>query len=71
MNNTMSNIDWLIIAAYLLGVVGLGIAAGFLHRRVEEAADRDGVVTFFPGLDHLVEHAARRKTVHGDDGVVM
>src|SRR6267142_6529952 len=33
MNNPMSNVDWAIIAIYLLGVVGLGIAAGFLRRK--------------------------------------
>src|ERR1700743_3655135 len=29
----MSPIDWLIIAVYLLGVVGLGVAAGFQRRK--------------------------------------
>src|SRR5208282_722744 len=45
--------------------------AGFLHRRIEEAADGDGVVTFFSGLDHLVENAARCKAIHGNDGIVL
>ncbi len=31
----MSGLDWAIIAIYLLGVVGLGIAAGFLRRKNE------------------------------------
>src|SRR6266481_499635 len=35
MNNGMSGLDWAIIAIYLLGVVGLGIAAGFLRRKNE------------------------------------
>lgn len=32
MNTGMTQLDWAIIAFYLLGVVGLGIAAGFLRR---------------------------------------
>jgi solute:Na+ symporter, SSS family len=31
----MSTLDWTLIAAYLIAVSGLGIAAGFLHRRNE------------------------------------
>src|SRR5882672_1908141 len=34
-NNGMSSLDWGIIAAYLLGVVGLGIGAGFRRRKNE------------------------------------
>jgi SSS family solute:Na+ symporter len=33
MNTGMSQIDWAIIALYLLAVVGLGVAAGFLRRQ--------------------------------------
>ena len=33
MNAGMTPLDWTIIVAYLLGVVGLGFAAGFLQRR--------------------------------------
>jgi solute:Na+ symporter, SSS family len=33
MNNPMSSLDWVIIAIYLLAVVGLGVAAGFLRRK--------------------------------------
>src|SRR5882724_193156 len=33
MNNPMSSLDWTIIAAYLLAVVGLGVAAGFVRRK--------------------------------------
>ncbi len=35
MNDPMSRIDWTIIAIYMLGVVGLGVAAGFLRRKNE------------------------------------
>lgn len=38
-NNPMSSIDWAIIAVYLLGVVGLGIAAGFLQRKGERGGE--------------------------------
>jgi len=34
----MSQADWIIIIAYLLGVVGLGVAAGFLRRRGGEGS---------------------------------
>jgi len=33
MNNPMGSLDWTIIAAYLLAVVGLGVAAGFVRRK--------------------------------------
>src|ERR1700743_2530906 len=35
----MSPIDWLIIAVYLLGVVGLGVAAGVLRRTHERGGE--------------------------------
>ncbi|HWX22623.1 MAG TPA: sodium/solute symporter [Candidatus Binatia bacterium] len=35
MNDPMSRVDWTIVAIYMLGVVGLGVAAGFLHRKNE------------------------------------
>jgi len=35
MNDPMSRVDWAIIAIYMLGVVGLGVAAGFLRRKNE------------------------------------
>ena len=38
MNTTMSPIDWAIIGIYLCGVVGLGVAAGFLRRKGERGA---------------------------------
>jgi solute:Na+ symporter, SSS family len=39
MNNPMSSLDWAIIAIYLLAVVGLGVAAGFLRRRGERGGE--------------------------------
>ena len=39
MNSGMSGLDWTIIAVYLLGVVGLGIAAGFLRRKHETGGE--------------------------------
>jgi SSS family solute:Na+ symporter len=39
MNKPMDNLDWMIIAAYLLAVVGLGVAAGFLRRKHERGGE--------------------------------
>src|SRR5262245_64891294 len=39
MNNPMSSVDWAIIAIYLLGVVGLGMAAGFMQRKGERGGE--------------------------------
>lgn len=39
MNNPMSHLDWTIIAAYLIGVVGLGMVAGFLRRKGERGGE--------------------------------
>src|SRR5271170_5470324 len=39
MSGPMSNLDWAIIAAYLLAVVGLGVAAGFLRRKNEHGGE--------------------------------
>jgi SSS family solute:Na+ symporter len=39
MNPSMSSLDWLIVAIYLLAVVGLGIAAGFLWRKNERGGE--------------------------------
>ncbi|HEY3932768.1 MAG TPA: sodium/solute symporter, partial [Verrucomicrobiae bacterium] len=39
MNNPMSNLDWTIIVAYLLAVVGLGVTAGFLRRKNERGGE--------------------------------
>jgi len=38
-NITISTIDWAIIALYLLAVVGLGVAAGFLRRKGERGGE--------------------------------
>jgi SSS family solute:Na+ symporter len=38
-NNPMSSMDWAIIAVYLLGVVGLGVAAGFMRRKNERGGE--------------------------------
>lgn len=35
----MTKIDWTIIAIYLLAVVGLGVAAGFIHRKGETGGE--------------------------------
>ena len=39
MNNPLSHLDWAIIAAYLLAVVGLGVAAGFQRRKGERGGE--------------------------------
>ena len=39
MNSRMSGLDWSIIVLYLLAVVGLGIAAGFLRRKGEQGGE--------------------------------
>src|ERR1700720_1417087 len=39
MNRSMSSLDWAIIAAYLLAVVGLGIAAGLLRQKGERGGE--------------------------------
>src|SRR6202166_167164 len=38
-NNPMTNLDWVIIAAYLLVIVGLGVAAGFMRRTNERGGE--------------------------------
>lgn len=39
MNTSVSSLDWTIIALYLLAVVGLGVAAGFLRRQGERGGE--------------------------------
>src|ERR1700687_2999651 len=39
MNNAMSNVDWAIIGVYLLAIVVLGIAAGFMCRKSERGGE--------------------------------
>src|SRR3984957_31472 len=39
MNQSMSHLDWSIIAIYLVAVVGLGVAAGFMRRKGERGGE--------------------------------
>src|SRR5689334_6398725 len=39
MNSGMGGLDWTIVALYLVGVVGLGVAAGFLRRTGERGGE--------------------------------
>ena len=39
MNNPLGSLDWTIIAVYMLAVVGLGVAAGFLRRTGERGGE--------------------------------
>src|SRR2546430_17606509 len=39
MNSGMGGLDWTIIALYLLGIVGLGVAAAFLRRKNEKGGE--------------------------------
>ncbi len=36
MTSGMTHLDWGIIAAYMIGVVGIGVAAGFFRSRTTE-----------------------------------
>lgn len=45
MNTPVSHLDWAIIAIYLFAVVGLGVAAGFLHRNGRGARSFDNLIT--------------------------
>src|ERR1700758_4641129 len=64
----MSNLDWTIIAAYLLAVVGLGVCARFLQRR--KAGASEGGEYFLAGnsltwpVIGLAMFAANISTVH-------
>lgn len=68
MNNPMSHLDWTIIVAYLLAVVGLGIAAGFMRRK--SASGGEGGNYFLAGntlawpVIGLAMFAANISTVH-------
>lgn len=68
MNTPVSRIDWAIIAAYLVGVVGLGVAAGFLRRQGERGGE--GGHYFLAGntltwpIIGLAMFAANISTVH-------
>ena len=65
MTEAMSRWDWGIIAAYLVGVVGLGIAAGFLRRRGGEGSHYflAGNTLTWPVIG-LAMFAANISTVH-------
>src|SRR5580658_9706202 len=39
MNQSMSHLDWSIIAIYLIAVVGLGVVAGFMRRKGERGGE--------------------------------
>src|SRR5580658_505361 len=68
MNAPMSSLDWLIVAVYLVAVVGLGIAAGFLRRK--NARGGEGGHYFLAGntlawpVIGLAMFAANISTVH-------
>jgi solute:Na+ symporter, SSS family len=68
MTTPMSQVDWAIIAIYLLGVVGLGTAAGFLRRRNERGGEGGhyflaGNTLTWPAIG-LAMFAANISTVH-------
>ncbi|HEY4415992.1 MAG TPA: sodium/solute symporter [Verrucomicrobiae bacterium] len=68
MNDSMSHLDWVIIAVYLLAVVGIGVAAGFMRRK--PAAGGEGGNYFLAGnslkwpVIGLAMFAANISTVH-------
>jgi len=68
MNTPVSHLDWAIISLYLAAVVGLGIAAGFMHRRGERGGE--GGHYFLAGntlgwpIIGLAMFAANISTVH-------
>jgi len=68
MNTSVNLIDWIIIIAYLLAVVGLGVAAGFLRRKGERGGE--GGHYFLAGntlgwpIIGLAMFAANISTVH-------
>ena len=68
MNSPMSNVDWVIIALYLLAVVGLGVSAGFWRRQNERGGEGGhyflaGNTLAWPGIG-LAMFAANISTVH-------
>ena len=68
MNVPLGRFDWAIICLYLLGVVGLGVAAGFLRRKGERGGE--GGHYFLAGntlgwpIIGLAMFAANISTVH-------
>jgi len=65
MTGAMSQLDWGIIAVYLVGVVGLGVAAGFMRRRGGEGSHYflAGNTLTWPVIG-LAMFAANISTVH-------
>jgi Na+/proline symporter len=68
MNNPMSNLDWAIIAIYLLAMVGLGMAAGLVRRKGRRGGDEGryflaGNTLAWPVIG-LAMFAANISTVH-------
>src|SRR5438445_3791069 len=68
MSNPMSNVDWAIVAVYLFGVAGLGVAAGFLRRKNERGGEAGhyflaGNTLAWPVIG-LAMFAANISTVH-------
>src|SRR6266849_7546867 len=68
MNSLMSNIDWAVIAIYLIAVVGLGVLAGFVRQKNERGGE--GGHYFLAGntlkwpMIGLAMFAANISTVH-------
>ena len=65
MNTGMTKLDWAIIVGYLLGVVGIGVAAGFRRRRSTEGGHyflADNMLTW--PIIGLAMFAANISTVH-------
>ena len=65
MHDSLTNFDWAIILVYLAGVVGLGVAAGFLRRRGGEGSHYflAGNTLTWPVIG-LAMFAANISTVH-------
>src|SRR5512145_16142 len=68
MSTPMGHLDWAIIAVYLLAVVGLGVAAGFLRRKGESGGEGGhyflaGSTLTWPVIG-LAMFAANISTVH-------
>ena len=65
MNTGMTKLDWAIIVGYLLGVVGIGVAAGFRRRRSTDGSHyflADNTLTW--PIIGLAMFAANISTVH-------
>jgi len=68
MNSSVSHLDWAIIIIYLIGVVGLGVTAGFLRRKGELGGEKGhyflaGNTLAWPVIG-LAMFAANISTVH-------